>query len=116
LFLQGPVGPFFWNLSKDMRSNGAEVYKFNFNAGDWIFFRTGASSFKGSLAEWPDVLEKFIKEKSIDVVILFGDCRPVHACVRGLAQELGCAVGVFEEGYLRPDYVTFEPVGVNGNS
>lgn len=116
LFLQGPVGPFFWNLSKDMRSKGAEVYKFNFNAGDWIFFRAGASSFKGSLAEWPDVLEKFIKEKSIDVIILFGDCRPVHACVRGLAQELGCAVGVFEEGYLRPDYVTFEPVGVNGNS
>ncbi|WP_291587114.1 capsule biosynthesis protein [Comamonas sp. UBA7528] len=116
LFLQGPVGPFFWNLSKDMKSKGADVYKFNFNAGDWLFFRENANSFRGDLTEWPEVLGKFIKEKSIDVIILFGDCRPVHACVRGLAQELGCAVGVFEEGYLRPDYVTFEPVGVNGNS
>lgn len=116
LFLQGPVGPFFWNLAKDLRTKGAEVFKFNFNAGDWLFYRRGALSFDGTLAEWPTVLQTFMREHRIDVVLLFGDCRPVHACVRGLAQELGCALGVFEEGYLRPDYVTFEPVGVNGHS
>lgn len=116
LFLQGPVGPFFWNLAKDVRRKGAQVFKFNFNAGDWLFYPRGARAFTGSLAQWPGVLEAFMREHRIDVVLLFGDCRPVHVCVRGLAQELGCAVGVFEEGYLRPDYVTFEPVGVNGNS
>lgn len=36
LLLQGPVGPFFWNLAKDLRSVGATVFKFNFNAGDWL--------------------------------------------------------------------------------
>ncbi len=116
LFLQGPVGPFFWNLAKDLRGKGAQVFKFNFNAGDWLFYPRGARSFKGKLADWPRLLEAFLREHKIDVVLLFGDCRPVHACVRGLAQELGCSLGVFEEGYLRPDYVTFEPVGVNGNS
>lgn len=116
LFLQGPVGPFFWNLAKDLRDQGAEVFKFNFNAGDWLFYPRGAKSFRGTLAQWPAVLEAFMREQCIDTVLLFGDCRPVHVCVRGLAQELGCVVGVFEEGYLRPDYVTFEPVGVNGNS
>ena len=116
LLLQGPVGPFFWNLAKDLRRKGAEVFKFNFNAGDWLFYPRCARSFKGNLAQWPAELEAFMRAQQIDVVLLFGDCRPVHVCVRGLAQELGCVLGVFEEGYLRPDYVTFEPVGVNGNS
>lgn len=116
LLLQGPVGPFFWNLAKDLRRKGAEVFKFNFNAGDWLFYPRCARSFKGNLAQWPAELEAFMRAQQINVVLLFGDCRPVHACVRGLAQELGCVLGVFEEGYLRPDYVTFEPVGVNGNS
>lgn len=116
LLLQGPVGPFFWNLAKDLRRKGAEVFKFNFNAGDWLFYPRCARSFKGNLAQWPAELQAFMRAQQIDVVLLFGDCRPVHACVRGLAQELGCVLGVFEEGYLRPDYVTFEPVGVNGNS
>lgn len=116
LLLQGPVGPFFRNLAKDLRGQNAQVFKFNFNAGDWLFYPTDAQSYRGSLTDWPAQLEAFMRAQRIEVVLLFGDCRPVHACVRGLAQELGCVVGVFEEGYLRPNYVTFEPVGVNGNS
>ncbi|MDR2297362.1 MAG: capsular biosynthesis protein [Comamonas sp.] len=116
LLLQGPVGPFFWNLAKDLRSVGATVFKFNFNAGDWLFYPRKAHSFQGELTQWPVVLESFITENGIDAVILFGDCRPVHACVRELTERLGCALGVFEEGYLRPDHVTFEPMGVNGHS
>ena len=116
LFLQGPVGPFFWNLAKDLRHHGADVFKFNFNAGDWLFFPRSAQAFKGKFSEWPAVLEAFIAQQRIDVILLFGDCRPIHTCVRGIAQELGCALDVFEEGYLRPNHVTFEPVGVNGNS
>lgn len=116
LLLQGPVGPFFWNLAKDLKHKNAKVFKFNFNAGDWFFFPSGAQSFKGNLTEWPAKLEAFIYSQKIDVVLLFGDCRPVHACVRKLAKKICFAIGVFEEGYIRPDFVTFESVGVNGNS
>lgn len=116
LLLQGPVGPFFWNLAKDLRSVGATVFKFNFNAGDWVFYPSAAQAFRGNIEQWPEVLEAFIVEHRIDAVLLFGDCRPVHACVRGLTERLGCALGVFEEGYLRPDHITFEPMGVNGHS
>lgn len=116
LLLQGPVGPFFWNLAKDLRSVGATVFKFNFNAGDWLFYPRGSYAFRGDISQWSEVLEAFIVENDIDAVVLFGDCRPVHACVRGLTERLGCALGVFEEGYLRPDHVTFEPMGVNGHS
>jgi capsular polysaccharide export protein len=116
LLLQGPVGPFFSNLAQDLRRAGAEVFKVNFNAGDWLFYPRQAHNFKGSLHEWHEELPKFLQKHQINAVLVFGDCRPVHAQVRALAESLGIAVGVFEEGYLRPDYVTFEPVGVNGHS
>ena len=53
----------------------------------------------------------------IDVILLFGDCRPD---LRGGTPRSPCGagleVGVFEEGYLRPHYMTFERHGVNGHS
>ena len=116
LLLQGPVGPFFNNLAKDLRRAGAEVFKVNFNAGDWLFYPRNAHGFKGTLQEWQLELPEFLQRHRIDAVLLFGDCRPIHAGVRAVAQDMGVAVGVFEEGYLRPDYVTFEPIGVNGHS
>lgn len=116
LLLQGPVGPFFSNLAHDLRLAGAQVFKVNFNAGDWLFYPRSAHGFKGSLEEWHRELPSLLTQHRIDAVLLFGDCRPIHANVRALAESRGIAVGVFEEGYLRPDYVTFEPVGVNGHS
>jgi capsule polysaccharide modification protein KpsS len=55
-------------------------------------------------------------ERRIEAVFLFGDCRPIHRPVARMAEELGMAVWVLEEGYLRPNYVTIERHGVNGNS
>jgi capsular polysaccharide export protein len=49
-------------------------------------------------------------------VILQGDCRPLHTAAIELATRRGVAVHVFEEGYLRPDWVTLELGGVNGYS
>src|SRR5690606_37379032 len=51
-----------------------------------------------------------------DAIFLFGDCRPIHVAARALGAELGLPVWCFKEGYLRPDYVTVELGGVNGNS
>ena len=52
----------------------------------------------------------------IDLVFLFGDCRPIHRAAHDVATAMGIDVGVFEEGYLRPDFITLERHGVNGNS
>ena len=48
--------------------------------------------------------------------MLYGDCRPLHRVAHGIARLRGCRVHVFEEGYVRPDYMTLEREGVNGNS
>ena len=116
LLLQGPVGPFFARFARDLRWADATVFKINFNGGDWFFYRNDAIAFRGDLASWPEFFEGLLTRLSIDTVMLFGDCRKYHAVAHDIAQQRGLEVGVFEEGYLRPDYVTLERHGVNGNS
>ncbi|HEY0720129.1 MAG TPA: capsular biosynthesis protein [Gammaproteobacteria bacterium] len=116
LLLQGPVGPFFRRLAKDLRQAGGEVYKVNFNAGDWLFYPSGAFNYRGTMEEWPAWFETLIGDLGVDVVLLFGDCRPIHQAAHAIALRYGIEIGVFEEGYVRPDYITLEPFGVNGYS
>lgn len=115
LLLQGPVGPFFSRLAKDLKTVGATVQSINFNAGDWLFNPSGVN-YRGTMEDWPAWLAARLREWRIDLVFLFGDCRPVHKAAHGVAKSLGIEVGVFEEGYIRPDFVTLERDGVNGNS
>jgi len=116
LLLQGPIGPFFSRLARDLQAVGAEVHKVNFNGGDWLFYPRNAIGFHGAMQEWPAFFTELIKRYSIDTVFLFGDCRPVHSAIRQVCAESNILVGVFEEGYVRPDYITLEEVGTNGYS
>lgn len=116
LLLQGPLGPFFRRLARDLRVAGAEVVKIDFNGGDWLFSPSGSLRFSGDVGEWPGFLERTLDQCAIDAVLLFGDCRPLHRIALEVAGRRGTEIGVFEEGYLRPDYVTLERHGVNGHS
>lgn len=53
---------------------------------------------------------------AITDVVLLGDCRPLHKAAIQVARRLQVAVYVFEEGYLRPNWVTLEKGGVNAYS
>ena len=114
--LQGPVGPFFSRLEHDLEMAGATVFKVNFNAGDCLFYRRPAFSYKGTMGDWPAWLDGLLELLTIDAVLFFGDCRPIHVAARKIAARRGLEVGVFEEGYLRPHFMTFERDGVNGHS
>jgi capsule polysaccharide modification protein KpsS len=117
LLLQGPNGPFFRRLAAALESRGATVTKVNFNPGDALFFRgDNAISYRAPMDEWPVYFRALVAERNIDAIFLFGDCRPLHRDAVRIANELGIAVWVFEEGYLRPDHFTVERGGVNGNS
>ena len=116
LLLQGPLGPFFRRLSRDLRQIGARVSKVNFNGGDWLFYPTGAVQYRGHMEEWPLFLARLLAEQEIDVVLMYGDCRPIHRDVRRLAEQAGVEVGVFEAGYIRPNYITLERSGINDYS
>jgi capsule polysaccharide modification protein KpsS len=117
LLLQGPAGPFFARLSRQLRAAGAVVSKVNFNGGEELYYREpGVVPFRGSLDTWSDFFSALVTERKIDGVILFGDCRPIHRVAIERAKKLGVEVFVFEEGYVRPDFVTLERDGVNGHS
>lgn len=117
LLLQGPVGPFFNCLAQDLSRAGWLVRKVNFNGGDEFFFSgQDAYRYQGTLSEWPDACERLIRSFQPERIYLFGDCRPVHRPAIEIARRLGVRVFVFEEGYVRPDYITLEENGVNSYS
>jgi len=116
LLLQGPIGPFFRRLSKDLKAHGARTFKINFNGGDFAFFPFATKNYLGSLEDWPAYLNEFCNKHSISHIFIFGDCRPVHLASREFCERSDVNLWVFEEGYLRPDFITFEKSGVNGHS
>jgi len=121
LFLQGPIGPFFWRLANFLKTRGTEVVKVNLNGGDSFFFPAWPAAarvyeFRESATKWRHFLRGVIGRHQIDAIVLFGDCRFYHRAAIGVARRLGVEVLVFEEGYIRPDYITLGIGGVNGYS
>ncbi len=117
LLLQGLMGPLFRRLGRGLIAAGHSVHKVNFNGGDRAFWRLpGGIDYRGSLADWPAALIGIIQGKAITDVVLFGDCRDYHLVAARVCRELGVTLHVFEEGYVRPDWVTLEQGGVNGHS
>lgn len=118
LFLQGPHGPFYRLLAKKLRATGADVWRVGFNAGDAAFWwrEQGYIPFQGDVSAWPDALATLLRERQVTDVVIYGDTRPVHAEAARQAKAAGLRVHVFEEGYLRPYWVTYERGGSNGHS
>lgn len=116
LFLQGPPGPFFWLLGQKIKERGCDVHRINLNGGDKYDWAGEATDYRGRMSRWALYVDKFMREKGITDLILFGDCRPMHMAAHQMARLRQINVHVFEEGYIRPNWVTLEPDGVNGHS
>ena len=118
LFLQGPHGPYYSRLGRMLSAAGAQVWRVGFNRGDRAFWPDAASflPFRDSADAWPATIRRLIAEKAITDLVLYGDTRPIHAEAVRAAREAGLCVHVFEEGYLRPYWVTYERGGSNGHS
>jgi len=117
LFLQGPHGPFFRQLGDMLRRAGAKVWRVGFNRGDQAYWgRDGYLPFTGDQADWPSEVEALFDRHTITDLVLYGDTRFIHAEAVTRAKARGITVHVFEEGYLRPWWVSYERGGSNGNS
>lgn len=118
LFLQGPHGPFFNRLGKMLRAAGADVWRVGFNAGDRAFWFHPSTyiPFRGTAEAWSETFKTLLDEKAVTDIVLYGDTRPIHAQAVAEARARGLTVHVFEEGYMRPYWVTYERGGTNGNS
>ncbi|MEM1430750.1 MAG: capsule biosynthesis protein CapA [Pseudomonadota bacterium] len=118
LFLQGPHGPFFHALGRMLRLAGCTTWRVGFNTGDdaFWFHRPSYLPYARTVDAWPDTCAALMEDKGVTDLVLYGDTRPVHAAAVAAARDRGITVHVFEEGYLRPWWVTYERGGANGHS
>lgn len=116
LFLQGPHGPYFSMLAAALCDKGHRALRININGGDKLDWIGEATDYRGTLKNWPLFFDDFVVREHVTDLILYGDCRPYHASAHGMAQLRGVHVHVVEEGYIRPDFLTLQDDGVNGNS
>ncbi|TFF72903.1 capsule biosynthesis protein [Aeromonas taiwanensis] len=117
LLLQGPLGPFFQVLSHQLQQASHQVCKVHFNGGDAAWPCAGDNvSFTGTPQSWNGFIRRLIKQRKIDTVICYGDCRFYHKVVSRLCRQKNIPFWAMEEGYLRPDFITLECGGVNAFS
>lgn len=118
LLLQGPASPFFKKLGLELVKMGHLAWKVNFCGGDKITSVGGVQQldYQDKIDNFPDWLSKLFKRYTFTHIVLFGDTRPFHIIAIAIAKQFNCKVYVYEEGYLRPDWITLEQNGVNGNS
>ncbi|MFM2356662.1 MAG: hypothetical protein RLZZ528_2398 [Pseudomonadota bacterium] len=118
LLLQGPHGPFFRRLADLLGKAGCEVWRVGFNGGDRLFWSRDPRfiAYRGTTDGWGDFLSDVLGDLEITDIALYGDVRPLHATAAAIARARGITLHVFEEGYVRPFWVTYERAGSNGNS
>lgn len=118
LLIQGKMGSFFSRFSTFLQHMGITVSKINLNAGDAYFYQhtERVYNYKDTLENFDVFISRLLNDEKIDAVVCFGDCRPHHAIAGSVCLREGVDFFVFEEGYLRPDYITLEKDGINGNS
>lgn len=117
LFLQGSSCRFFPALGRALAERGYGVCRINASGGDWYFWRDwNAVDYKGALNDFGSFVGQKIRSDGVTDIVLYNDCRPLHRRAIETARKLGCRIWVFEEGYLRPYWLTLEEEGVNGYS
>ncbi|MEE3422385.1 MAG: capsular biosynthesis protein [Succinimonas sp.] len=117
LFLEGPLSPFFRELGRILEQEGCEVHRINFCGGDVFYWPSGNTHWwRGHVYEWPLWISNLMKQYQVTDLVLIGDWRPLHREAIWLARHQGNRIWVYEEGYLRPGYLTLEEDGVNAYS
>ncbi|CAM3807845.1 capsular biosynthesis protein [Rouxiella silvae] len=117
LLLQGPMGPFFSDLAERLELLGREAVNVVFNGGDRKYLsKRKYRVYRNTPANFSTWLKDTWQEYDFDTILCFGDCRPLHQVAKGWAKAKGVRFLVFEEGYLRPHYITLEEGGVNAYS
>lgn len=117
LFLQGPPGVFARTVADSLEQAGAQTLRVNLCAGDWIGWHDGrCTSYRGPLTKWPDWLRAFCRDRKVTHIVYYADRVPYHVAAAEVGAELGITCLTYENGYLRPDWITLEHVGMSAHS
>lgn len=117
LFLQGPHGSFFKRLGEDLLKKNYQVSRINLCGGDWFDWHgEHTCCYHGQKNLWGVWISRYFTLYAVTDLLVFGDWRPMHSEAISIAKIKNIRIWVFEEGYLRPAYITMERDGVNGRS
>jgi capsular polysaccharide export protein len=117
LFLQGPISPFFKVLGDELQAQGHNVLKANFHAGDRYFWDgENTIDFVHDNSKWGDYVRDIAKLRKVTDLVVYSDCRDLHKIAIDVLKKEGIRIHVFEEGYFRPNWITYEMNGVNAHS
>jgi capsular polysaccharide export protein len=117
LALQGTASHFFARLSEALTRRQHSVRRINFCGGDLLYSGTTDSrNYAGEKKDLSDWYTDLLSAGRYSDILLFGDCRGIHMPLHPIAEQHGVRVHVFEEGYVRPHWLTLERHGVNGRS
>ncbi|WP_209017744.1 capsule biosynthesis protein [Roseibium aggregatum] len=117
LFLQGPPGVFARTIADSLEKAGASTRRVNLCAGDWIGWHDRrCTSYRGSLRNWPNWLRAYCLDQKITHIVYYADRVPYHVAAAEVGAELGITCLTFENGYLRPDWITLEHCGMSAHS
>lgn len=117
LFLQGPPSGFWGRLADALVADGHVVIKINFTLADRCFWgMRPCTTFRCRFTQWPTALERIVTAKTITDIVYYNDGLPYHQTASRLAEQIGIRAWCVEFGYLRPDWITLEPDGMNAAS
>lgn len=111
------MGPFFNDVANWLETLGRQAVNVAFNGGDRFYCRKRRPlNFQKTLRDFPGWLTKIWQTYPFDTILCFGDSRPLHQIACAWAKTKGIRFLAFEEGYLRPHFITLEEGGVNAFS
>lgn len=117
LFLQGPPGVFARTIADCLELRGVKTLRINLSAGDWLGWHDRrCTSYRGNLTKWPEWLKTFCLEKEVTHIVYYADRVPYHVAAAEVGAELEISCLTFENGYLRPDWITLERNGMSAHS
>jgi capsular polysaccharide export protein len=85
--------------------------------GDWLAWHDNRSvSYRGSLKNWPEWLKNYCQTHNVSHIVYYADRVPYHVAAAEVGAELGITCLTYENGYLRPDWITLEHCGMSAHS
>lgn len=117
LFLQGPPSDFPRVVADALEALGQRTLRINLSLADWLLWHDRrATSYRGGLDGWPSFLEAYLIAHAVTDIVYYQDRFPYHSAALEIAGRLGLRAFAYENGYLRPDWITVERDGMSARS
>ena len=114
IFLQGPDSFFSRHFASYLEQQGATCLRINLCFSDWLYWLGKTSvNYRGTFEQWPEFLKSFVLENNVTTILYYADCFPYHKVAREVAAELSIDAVAYENGYLRPNWLTIEKGGMS---